>query len=110
MRGAGAAWVLLALAALLEVVWALALKQSEGFTRLWPSVLGVSMACASFGLLSFALRDLPVGTAYAAWVGIGAAGVFLAGVTFLGEQLTWTKAACVAFVLAGTIGLRLTEG
>ena len=71
------AWLFLVAAGLLEIVWAIALKQSDGFTRLWPSVIGISTALASFLLLTMALRHLPVGTAYAVWVGIGAIGVAL---------------------------------
>lgn len=72
------AWVILTAAGLLEIVWALALKESNGFTKLWPSVIGVSFSMLSFVLLTFALREVPVGTGYAVWVGIGAAGVVTA--------------------------------
>lgn len=72
------AWVILTAAGLLEIVWALALKESHGFTKLWPSVIGVSFSMLSFVLLTFALREVPVGTGYAVWVGIGAAGVVTA--------------------------------
>ncbi|MCT2590401.1 multidrug efflux SMR transporter [Streptomyces sp. N2-109] len=109
MKTSGAAWTLLVIAALLELVWALALKQSEGFTRLWPSVLGVTVALTSFVLLSFAITSLPVGTAYAVWVGIGAAGVYVAGVAAFGEELTWARAGCVLLILGGVAGLKLTE-
>ncbi|NEE22647.1 multidrug efflux SMR transporter, partial [Streptomyces sp. SID7499] len=74
------AWVILTAAGLLEIVWALALKESNGFTKLWPSVIGVSFSMLSFVLLTFALREVPVGTGYAVWVGIGAAGVVAAGI------------------------------
>lgn len=104
------AWVLLFAAGALEVVWALALKQSAGFTRLWPSLLGLGGAAASFLLLALALRSLPVGTAYAVWVGIGALGVSLAGVVALGEPLSLARAFFLALILAGVAGLKLLEG
>ncbi|MDE3721091.1 multidrug efflux SMR transporter [Nocardiopsis sp. N85] len=104
------AWVLLAAAAALEVVWALAMKESQGFTRLWPSVVTVGAAAVSFGLLALALRDLPVGTAYAVWVGLGASGVVLAGITMLGESASPLRIGCVLLILAGVVGLHLAEG
>ncbi|MFL1380251.1 MULTISPECIES: DMT family transporter [unclassified Nocardiopsis] len=103
------AWALLATAAALEVVWALAMKESQGFTRLWPSVLTVAAAAVSFGLLSLALRELPVGTAYAAWVGLGATGVVLAGITLLGESASPLRIGCVLLILGGVVGLHLLE-
>ncbi|WP_084959804.1 DMT family transporter [Thermoactinospora rubra] len=102
------AWLLLLSAALLEIVWALALERSAGFTRPWPAILGVSAATASFALLALALRDLPVGTAYAVWVGLGAVGVALAGILVLGESATPMRLACLAFIVLGVVGLRLT--
>ncbi|MEU0488231.1 multidrug efflux SMR transporter [Nocardiopsis sp. NPDC006139] len=103
------AWALLTAAAALEVVWALAMKESQGFTRLWPSVLTVGAAAVSFGLLSLALRELPVGTAYAAWVGLGATGVVLAGITLLGESAGPLRIGCVLLILAGVVGLHLLD-
>ncbi|MFJ5043219.1 multidrug efflux SMR transporter [Streptomyces sp. NPDC098077] len=102
------AWVILTAAGLLEIVWALALKESNGFTRLWPSVIGVSFALLSFVLLTFALREVPVGTGYAVWVGIGAAGVVTAGVV-QGEAASAARLACVVAIIAGVVGLRLLE-
>ena len=103
------AWLLLLAAGLLEIVWAIALKQSEGFTRLWPSVIGVSTALASFLLLTMALRHLPVGTAYAIWVGIGAIGVALVGILALGEAASPTRLALLTLILIGIVGLKLVE-
>lgn len=103
------AWTLLVGAGLLEVVWAIALKQSEGFSRLVPSVVGIVAAVASFAMLAFALRWLPVGTAYAVWVGIGAAGVALAGIVALGDSASAARLGCVALIVAGVIGLKLIE-
>jgi quaternary ammonium compound-resistance protein SugE len=100
------AWVLLVLAGLLEIVWALALKESAGFTKLWPSVVGISCAALSFALLTLALRHLPIATGYAVWVGIGAAGVVLVGVA-TGDVLTAARLACVAAILGGVVGLKV---
>ncbi|MBE1491219.1 DMT family transporter [Plantactinospora soyae] len=103
------AWLLLIIAGLLEIVWALALKQAEGFTRLWPSLLAGGTALLSFGLLSLALRDLPVGTAYAVWVGVGAVGVTIAGIVALGESLSPQRLLFVALIAVGIIGLKAFE-
>ncbi len=79
------AWILLFFAGLLEIVWAFAMKQSHGFTRLWPSVTTIGAMLGSFGLLALAMRSLPLGTAYMVWTGIGAIGAFALGVLVLGE-------------------------
>ena len=104
------AWFLLVGAGLLEIVWAFALKISEGFTRFWPSAIAVVAAIISIVMLSLALRSLPVGTAYAVWVGIGAVGVALAGIIFLGESASFARLALLALILIGIVGLRLVEG
>jgi quaternary ammonium compound-resistance protein SugE len=104
------AWLLLITAGLLEIVWAAALKESEGLSRLWPSVLGLTAAWVSFGLLALALRNLPVGTAYAVWVGIGATGVALVGMVALGEPATAARIAFLALIVVGVAGLRVVEG
>jgi quaternary ammonium compound-resistance protein SugE len=104
------AWLLLITAGLLEIVWAAALKESEGLSRLWPSVLGLTAAWVSFGLLALALRNLPVGTAYAVWVGIGATGVALVGMVALGEPATAARIAFLALIVVGVVGLRVVEG
>lgn len=90
-------------------MWAIALKQADGFTRLWPSLIGFTTAVVSFVMLSVALKGLPVGTAYAVWVGIGAAGVALAGMVVLGESASPLRLASLALVLLGVIGLKLVE-
>jgi quaternary ammonium compound-resistance protein SugE len=100
------AWVLLVIAGVLEVVWALGLKYSDGFTRLVPSVVVVIGAAASFWLLSLSMRVLPAGTAYAVWVGIGAAGTALLGMALLGEAATAARLACIVLILAGVLGLK----
>ena len=104
------AWIYLIAAGLLEIVWATALKYTEGFTRLGPSMLTIGAATASFILLSFALKALPVGTAYAIWVGIGVGGVALFGIFALGEPASLARLACLALILAGIIGLKVVEG
>ena len=103
------AWLVLIVAGLLEIVWAIALKHAEGFTRLWPSVLGIGVSLASFILLALALRSLPVGTAYAIWVGIGTLGVTVAGILTLGEPATLARLGFLALIVIGVAGLRLIE-
>ncbi|ASO21133.1 quaternary ammonium compound-resistance protein SugE [Actinoalloteichus hoggarensis] len=109
MSPSAVAWAILFVAALLEIVWALALKQAEGFSRLWPSVVGITVAVASFALLTIALRQLPVGTAYAVWVGIGAVGVAVTGMLFLGEAVTAPRLAFLGLIVVGVVGLRAVE-
>jgi quaternary ammonium compound-resistance protein SugE len=104
------AWVVLVAAGLLEIVWATALKQSDGFTRLWPSVIGIGGATVSFVLLALALRHLPVGTGYAVWVGIGAIGVAIAGIVAFDEAASAARLLFLAIVVVGLVGLRLVEG
>ncbi len=101
------AWICLLLAGLLEIGWAVGLKYTQGFTRLWPSVgTGLCMA-ASFALLSLSLKTLPMGTAYAVWTGIGAAGTALVGMLFLGEPRDFARLACLFLIVAGVVGLKL---
>jgi len=102
-------WIVLLAAAVLEITWALALKASEGFTRVVPSAVGVVTAVGSVALLMVALRDLPVGTAYAVWTGLGAVGVALAGILLFGESASAARIACLTVVFAGVAGLRLVE-
>ncbi len=102
-------WLLLTGAGLLEIVWAIALKQAGGFTRFWPSLIGIVSAIVSFVMLSLALKQLPVGTAYAVWVGIGALGVAIAGIVALGESASPARLSLLALILIGVIGLKLVE-
>jgi quaternary ammonium compound-resistance protein SugE len=102
-------WLLLTGAGLLEIVWAIALKQAGGFTRFWPSVIGIVSAVVSFVMLSLALKQLPVGTAYAVWVGIGALGVAIVGILALGESASPMRLGLLALILIGVIGLKLVE-
>lgn len=104
------AWIYLIIAGLLEVVWALLLKKTEGFTKLGPSLLTLAAMGVSFYLLSIALRTLPTGTGYAVWVGIGAVGTAIFGLLFLGEPANALRIASIALIVLGVIGLRLAEG
>lgn len=101
------AWTLLVVAGLIEIVMALALKYTDGWTRPGPTLLGVGAALASIYLLSAALRQLPVGTAYAVWTGIGAIGVTLVGIVFLGESASPARLGLIALIFVGIGGLKL---
>lgn len=101
------AWVFLIIAGLLEVVWAYFMKQSAGFTRLWPSVITLVTMGASFGLLSVAMKSLPLGTAYTVWTGIGAVGAFIVGAMWLNEGLHPLRVAAAGLIVAGLILMRL---
>lgn len=102
-------WFLLILAGLLEIVWAITLKNSEGFTRLWPTLLTVTAMLASFGLLGLAMRSLPVSVAYAVWVGIGAVGTAIFGMVVLAEPATTGRLLSVMLIVAGIVGLKLSS-
>lgn len=103
-------WVMLVLAGLLEVAWAVGLKYTEGFTRLLPSVATVSAIVASLFLLSMAARTLPIGTAYGVWVGIGALGAAILGAVLFHEPVTMARAFFLALLLIAIVGLKLTQG
>jgi len=103
------AWVYLVLAGILEIVWAYAMKQSHGFTRVAPGVITLIAALGSFGLLALAMRGLPLGTAYMVWTGIGAVGAFVLGVVMLGEAATPMRMAAAALVVSGLVLLKLAE-
>ena len=102
-------WNALLLAGLLEIIWALGLKYSDGFTRLWPSIGTVVAIGLSFSLLAMALKGVPFGTAYAVWTGIGAAGTAFVGMLAFGESPDAGRIACLMLIVAGTIGLKLAE-
>jgi quaternary ammonium compound-resistance protein SugE len=101
------AWTWLLLAGLFEIGFALGLKQTEGFTRLWPSLGTAAAAAASLYLMTLAMRTIPVGTAYAVWTGIGAVGVAAMGIVLLGEGASPARLACIGLIVAGVIGLKL---
>jgi quaternary ammonium compound-resistance protein SugE len=101
------AWISLLIAGLLEIVWAIGLKYTEGFTRLLPSVITIAAMILSMGLLGLAVRTLPIGTAYAIWTGIGTVGTVLVGIAALGESASPVRLLCVALVIAGIVGLKV---
>jgi len=104
------AWLLLVIAGIFEVVWAVALKFSQGFTRLWPTVITIAGLAISTYLLAQAAKTLPIGTAYAVWTGIGAVGVVLLGILLLGEPRSLPRLLFVALIVIGIVGLNLTSG
>ena len=103
------AWLILFVAGLLEVGWAVGLKYTEGFTRLWPSVLTGAALVLSMVMLSWALRTLPIGTAYAVWTGIGAVGTAALGIVLFGESRDLARLLCIGLIVAGILGLKLTS-
>lgn len=103
------AWFLLIVAGILEVVWAYFMKQSQGFTRLVPSVITLVTMIASFALLSVSMRSLPLGTAYTVWTGIGAVGAFLVGLVILGEPANATRLVGAALIVAGLVTMKLSS-
>ena len=103
------AWIFLFVAGLLEVVWAFYMKQSNGFTRVLPTAITLITMLASFGLLSVAMKTLPLGTAYTVWTGIGAVGAFIVGITVLGEPMNATRLLAAVLILAGLILMKLSS-
>jgi quaternary ammonium compound-resistance protein SugE len=101
-------WLILLIAGLLEVVWAIGLKYTQGFTRLTPSIITVTAMIASVVLLSWAMKSLPVGTAYAIWTGIGAVGAAITGMVLLGESASPARLLSLGLIVAGIIGLKLS--
>jgi quaternary ammonium compound-resistance protein SugE len=101
------AWISLVAAGIAEIAWAIGLKYTEGFTRLWPSVYTVVAMVISVVLLEYAVRMIPVGTAYAVWVGIGAVGVAVAGMLMFGESASLARIGCIALICGGVVGLKL---
>jgi len=102
-------WIILIIAGLFEVGWAIGLKYTEGFSRLWPSVGTVVAMTVSVVLLGWAMRTLPVGTAYAVWTGIGAVGTVILGIVLFGEPASAARLLCVGLIVAGIIGLKVTH-
>ena len=101
------AWVILVLAGLLEIGWAIGLKYTEGFTRLWPSIGTILAMVGSVVMLGFAMKSLPVGTAYAVWVGVGAVGTAILGMVLLGESANAGRLVSLGLIVAGIVGLKL---
>jgi len=104
------AWIFLGIAGLFEVIWATSMKYSEGFTKLGPTAITVAAMVVSFAFLSFSLKALPLGTAYAIWTGIGAAGAFVVGVMFMGEAATLGRIVSILLLVSGIVGLKLASG
>lgn len=102
-------WLILIVAGLFEITWAIGLKYTEGFTRLWPSVGTVAAMAVSVTLLGLAMRTLPVGTAYAVWTGIGAMGTVILGMVLFAEPATAARLVCLGLITAGILGLKLTS-
>lgn len=103
------AWIYIVIAGLFEIGWAIGLKYTEGFSRLWPSVATICAMIASFCLLSAALKQIPVGTSYAVWTGIGAAGTAIIGMLFLGEPRGLLRIICITLIVAGVVGLKIAS-
>lgn len=102
------AWVHLLVAALFEIGWAVGLKYTQGFTKLWPSVLTVAAMAVSLGLLALAVRTIPLGTGYAVWTGVGAVGTAVLGMALFGEPTTVSRVFFLALIVAGVLGLKFT--
>ncbi len=103
-------WLILFFAGVLEIVWAIGLKYRDGFTKLWPTVDTIAAMAGSFFLLSYALKTIPVGTAYTVWTGIGAVGVAAIGMIALGEPRTAVRIACILLIVIGIVGLKFFGG
>ena len=103
------AWIYLLAAGVLEIVWAFAMKQSVGFSKLTPTIITLVTMIASFWLLSLAMRTLPLGTAYTIWTGIGAVGAFVIGITFLGEQVSAMRIAAAVLIVSGLVLMKLSS-
>jgi quaternary ammonium compound-resistance protein SugE len=104
------AWICLFIAGIFEIVWAIGLKYTNGFTKLWPSVITIIGMIVSFYFLSIATKELPIGTAYTIWTGIGAAGAVILGIFLFGEPKSLLRFVFLAFILTGIIGLKMTAG
>jgi quaternary ammonium compound-resistance protein SugE len=107
LQGAQMAWVILVVAGLFEIGWAIGLKYTEGFTRTWPTIGTVLSMVASVWLLGIAMKSLPVGTAYSVWVGVGAVGTVILGIVLFGEPANAFRLISVGFIIAGIVGLKL---
>ena len=103
------AWISLGIAGLFEVLWAFTMKRSEGFTRPWPTVITLVAMLVSFGLLSWSMRVLPLGTAYTVWTGIGAVGAFIVGILVLGEAVTPTRILAAVLIVGGLVLMKLSS-
>jgi quaternary ammonium compound-resistance protein SugE len=107
LKGTEVAWVILVVAGLFEVGWAIGLKYTEGFTRLWPTIWTVLSMAIGLWLLGIAMKSLPVGTAYSVWVGVGAVGTVILGIVLFGDPVNVARLISVALIIAGIVGLKL---
>lgn len=103
------AWLFLVIAGVFEIIWAFAMKQSEGFTRLWPTIITLLTMIVSFGLLSWSMRVLPLGTAYTVWTGIGAVGAFIVGIVVLGEPANALRILAAVLIVSGLLLMKLSS-
>ena len=103
------AWIYLLVAGVFEVVWAIGLKYTEGWTRLWPSVGTLAAMVVSFWCLSQSLKSIPIGTGYAIWTGIGAVGAAALGIVLFGDSASWPRLLCIGLIVAGVIGLKIVS-
>jgi len=103
------AWIILIVAGLFEVVWAFSMKQSEGFSRLWPSLVTVGAMAVSLAGLAWAMRTLPLGTAYTVWTGVGAVGAFVVGIAVLGEELSAMRVLAAGLIVSGLVLMKLSS-
>ncbi len=103
------AWIILIVAGILEVVWAFAMKQSQGFTRAWPTIIMVVAMVGSVGLLALSMRTLPLGTAYTIWTGIGALGAFIVGIAVLGEDASLMRLLAAGLIVSGLVTMKLAS-
>lgn len=110
MTSPSSGWLLLLAAGLLEIIWAIGLKYTEGFSRLLPSVITITAMIASVWLLALALKSIPVGTGYAVWTGIGAVGTAILGIVLFSEPATAARLACIGLIVAGIFGLKMVSG
>lgn len=104
------AWAILLAASVVEILMGLSLKYADGWTRPIPSILGIITALGSVYLLTLAMKELPAGTAYAAWTGIGSVGITVLGMVLFGDPVTWFRVACIAMIIMAVAGLRFVEG
>lgn len=103
------AWIYLLVAGLFEVVWAIGLKYTEGWTRLWPSMGTLAAMVVSFWCLSQSLKSIPIGTGYAIWTGIGAVGAAALGILLFGDSASWPRLLCIGLIVSGVIGLKMVS-
>ncbi|WP_264696291.1 quaternary ammonium compound efflux SMR transporter SugE [Candidatus Nitrosacidococcus sp. I8] len=103
------AWIILIIAGLFEICWAVGLKYTEGFSKFWPSMFTLTAMSVSVYLLSQALKTIPIGTGYAVWTGVGAAGTAILGIIFFSESAAFPRLICIALIISGIIGLKLTS-